>query len=77
MRNQYQRIFEYAATHGGVSTREIVERLYINGATARLSEMRRSGRFLVSDTWETSPTGARYKRFTIQKLERGQSDAEA
>lgn len=72
MYTQYEAIYNYARERGSITNREIFEKLYINSPTARISEMRRSGRYRVNDTWDCVDYGngfrsARFKRYTITR----------
>ena len=60
------RILTYMRRHGNrITVRDIQVKLEINGATARLSDLRKKGYTLAED-WQVNPnTGSRYKVFTL------------
>lgn len=63
---QQQKIIDYMEAHGGhITNREIMERLKINGATARISELRKKG-YRIGDRKVTSPSGATYKEYYFE-----------
>lgn len=64
---QQQKIFDYMNRHGGrITNREIMEKLQINGATARISELRKKG-YRIGDRKVTSPSGATYKEYFFEE----------
>lgn len=64
---QQQKIFDYMTRHGGrITNREIMEKLQINGATARISELRKKG-YRIGDRKVTSPSGATYKEYFFEE----------
>ena len=64
---QQQKIYDYMTRHGGrITNREIMEKLQINGATARISELRKKG-YRIGDRKVTSPTGAVYKEYYFEE----------
>ena len=64
---QQQKIFDYMTRHGGrITNREIMEKLQINGATARISELRKKG-YRIGDRKVTSPSGATYKEYYFEE----------
>lgn len=64
---QQQKIFDYMNRHGGrITNREIMEKLQINGATARISELRKKG-YRIGDRKVTSPSGATYKEYYFEE----------
>ena len=54
------------AHDGHITNREIMERLKINGATARISELRKKG-YRIGDRKVTSPSGATYKEYYFEE----------
>ena len=67
---QQQKIFDYMNRHGGrITNREIMEKLQINGATARISELRRKlepvGIHIKDRTLVHPTTGSNYKEYYI------------
>ena len=63
---QQQKIIDYMEAHDGhITNREIMERLKINGATARISELRKKG-YRIGDRKVTSPSGATYKEYYFE-----------
>ena len=67
---QQQKIFDYMNRHGGrITNREIMEKLQINGATARISELRRKlepvGIRIDDRTLVHPTTGSTYKEYFI------------
>ena len=68
---QQQKIFDYMNRHGGrITNREIMEKLQINGATARISEIRRKlepvGIHIKDRPLVHPTTGASYKEYYIE-----------
>lgn len=64
---QQQKIIDFMEANGGhVTNREIMEKLKINGATARISELRKKG-YRIGDRKVTSPTGAVYKEYYFEE----------
>ena len=64
---QQQKIIDFMKSNGGhVTNREIMEKLQINGATARISELRKKG-YRIGDRKVTSPTGAVYKEYYFEE----------
>ena len=60
---QQQKIIDFMEANGGhVTNREIMEKLQINGATARISELRKKG-YRIVDRKITSPAGAVFKEY--------------
>lgn len=65
---QQQKIIDYMEAHDGhITNREIMERLKINGATARISELRKKG-FPIGDRTLVHPTtGTTYKEYFVEE----------
>ena len=64
---QQQKIIDFMKSNGGhVTNREIMAKLQINGATARISELRKKG-YRIGDRKVTSPTGATYKEYFFEE----------
>ena len=60
---QQQKIIDFMKSNGGhVTNREIMEKLQINGATARISELRKKG-YRIGDRKIISPAGAVFKEY--------------
>ena len=60
---QQQKIIDSMKSNGGhVTNREIMEKLQINGATARISELRKKG-YRIGDRKIISPAGAVFKEY--------------
>ena len=64
---QQQKIIDFMEANGGhVTNREIMEKLKINGATARISELRKKG-YRIGDRKVTSPAGAVFKEYFFEE----------
>ena len=64
---QQQKIIDFMEANGGhVTNREIMEKLKINGATARISELRKKG-YRIGDRKVVSPSGAVYKEYYFEE----------
>lgn len=67
---QQNKIFNYCEKHGSITIREAFERLHINSPSKRISEMRNSGRYYVTDTEESKTdrhgNKTRWKRYFIK-----------
>ncbi|WP_323842921.1 helix-turn-helix domain-containing protein [Moraxella sp. Pampa] len=51
-----------------ITHKEAVQKYFIMGFLARISELRQMG-YDIKDYYQTSPTGARYKVYHLQKKE--------
>ena len=64
---QQQKIIDYMEAHDGhITNREIMAKLQINGATARISELRKKG-YRIGDRKVTSPAGAVFKEYYFEE----------
>ena len=67
---QQQKIIDYMEAHDGhITNREIMAKLQINGATARISELRKKG-FPILDRTVISPNGTKYKEYYFREAEK-------
>ena len=65
--DQQQKIIDFMEANGGhITNREIMAKLQINGATARISELRKKG-YRIGDRKVTSPSGATYKEYYFEE----------
>lgn len=61
-----QKIVDYMLTHNGsITNREIMTKLYINGATARISDLRKKGIIEDGPTHRTAE-GKHYKEYILK-----------
>lgn len=75
---QKGKILGYCAEHGSITIRDAFEKLHINSPSKRISELRRSGDFMVDDITEyvlddEGNVETKYKRYFITALEGGAS----
>ena len=70
---QRGKIHAYCAEHGSITIREAFEKLNINSPSKRISELRLSGDYFVSDITEEKANDSgvitRYKRYFIKAVE--------
>lgn len=64
---QQAKILNYCAEHGSITVREAFEKLFINSPTKRISELRQSGDYEVTDI-EEQRNDTRYKRYFIRAV---------
>ena len=64
---QQAKILNYCAEHGSITVREAFEKLFINSPTKRISELRQSGFYEVTDI-EEQRNDTRYKRYFIRAV---------
>lgn len=69
---QRAKIIAYCKEHGSITVREAAVKLDINSPTKRISELRNSGLYDVSDVTETRTKSngkvVRYKRYFIKAV---------
>lgn len=64
---QKAKILQYCAEHGSITIRQAFEELKINSPTKRISELRQSGFYEVTDI-EEQRNDTRYKRYFIRAV---------
>ena len=67
---QQAKIVAYCKKHGSITIREAFNKLYINSPSKRISELRHSGKYEVSDITESKTEGGettRWKRYFIKE----------
>lgn len=64
---QKAKILQYCAEHGSITVRDAFEKLFINSPTKRISELRNSGCYEVTDI-EEQRNDTRYKRYFIRAV---------
>ena len=67
---QQAKILAYCKQHGSITIREAFTKLHINSPSKRISELRNSGRYEVSDVTESKTKNGettRWKRYFIKE----------
>lgn len=68
---QEQRVLAWAKEHNGISTLEAMFQLGIVDLQGRIRDIKKNPKYEVTDAWEKSLTGARYKRYFIKEISDG------
>lgn len=70
---QEQRVIAWAKEHNGITTLDAIYNLQVVDLQGRIRDIRKNPKYEVTDAWETSGTGARYKRYFIKENDNGRN----